>query len=135
MKNYSHIAHTLREQIHHFSERFASRFNRPKVRFLEEMFYGIQASKDSKLSNIGRALEEKIPLKKTEERLSHHLEQKGMGQRINQQIAKMGADRIKKETSFPRARLCLVAWNPSKCGETSSAIFRMRIGSCCSTAD
>jgi hypothetical protein len=62
------------------------------------MFYGIQASKDSKLSNIGRALEEGIPLKKTEERLSHHLAQKGMGQRINQQVAKMGADRIKKET-------------------------------------
>jgi hypothetical protein len=98
MKNYNRIAHTLREQIHLFSDRFAPRFSRPKIRFLEEMFYGIQASKDSKLSNIGRALEEKIPLKKTEERLSHHLEQKGMGQTINRQIAKMGADRIKKDT-------------------------------------
>lgn len=86
------------DQIHRFADRFASCFSKPKTRFLEEMFYGIQASKDSKLSNIGRALEEKIPLKKTEERLSHHLKQKGMGQSINQQIAKMGADRIRKET-------------------------------------
>lgn len=98
MKNYNRIAHTLREQIHLFSERFAPRFSRPKVRFLEEMFYGIQASKDSKLSNIGRALEEKIPLKKTEERLSHHLEQKGMGQEINRQVARMGANRVQKDT-------------------------------------
>jgi len=98
MKNYNRIARALREQIHHFSERFASRFSRPKLRFLEEMLYGIQASKDSKLSNIGRALEETIPLKKTEERLSHHLGQKGMAQSIHHQIAKMGASRIKRET-------------------------------------
>ena len=37
------------------------------------MIFGIQAAQDVKLSNIGRALGESIALKKTEERLSHHL--------------------------------------------------------------
>jgi len=98
MNNYTRIASSLRDQIHHFSLRLATFFSKPKRRFLEEMFYGIQASKDSKLSNIGRALEEKIHIKKTEERLSRNLAEPGLGQTINERIAQMGANRIKKDT-------------------------------------
>ena len=98
MNNYTRIISSLREQIHRFSERFSHRFSKPKCRFLEEMLYGIQASKDIKLSNIGRALEENIHLQKTENRLSRNLAQEGMGQEINEQIALMGADRVEEDT-------------------------------------
>ena len=37
-KDSSRIAHTLRDQIHRFTHRFSSRFSKPKIRFLEEMY-------------------------------------------------------------------------------------------------
>lgn len=42
-------------------------------KFLQQMLFGMQASGDIKLSNIGRALEESISLKKAEERWSRNL--------------------------------------------------------------
>ena len=71
----SRIAHTLREQFHDFTQTLASRLSKPMTRFLQEMVYGISASGDVKLSNIGRALQEQIPLQKTEDRLSRNLRQ------------------------------------------------------------
>jgi len=67
------VAGRLREQLEHFSGIFSPRFSKPQRRFFMQMVYGIQASQDVKLSSIGRALGEAIELKKTEERLSHHL--------------------------------------------------------------
>jgi hypothetical protein len=51
-----------------------------------------------KLSNIARALGEPIKLKKTEERLSHHLGAPGMSQVINQVLAASAADQVKEDT-------------------------------------
>ena len=51
----------------------------PKLRFIEQMLFGIAASQDCKLSQISRALQEPISLKKTEERLSHHLAEPELG--------------------------------------------------------
>ena len=57
----------------------------------------IQAQ-DVKLSNSGRALGEPIALKKTEERLSHHLAAAGMGQAVNEAVAQDAAARVRKDT-------------------------------------
>jgi hypothetical protein len=62
------------------------------------MIYGIQASQDSKLSSIGRALGEGIALKKTEERLSRHLAVEGMGQTINEVMIEHGKRRVHQDT-------------------------------------
>lgn len=62
------------------------------------MLYGLQAAKDIKLSCIGRELEEDIPLKKTEERLSRNLLREGLDEGIFRAIAKEGAKRIHKDT-------------------------------------
>jgi len=62
------------------------------------MIYGIQASQDVKLSSISRALGEEIALKKTEERLSHHLQTPGLGQQINEVIVGHAASRIGTDT-------------------------------------
>lgn len=96
--NPTRIAHTLREQFHDFTQTLAGGLSRPMTRFLEEMVYGISASGDVKLSNIGRALEEEIPLTKTEDRLSRNLAQKGLGKEVNKQIAQAAARRIHENT-------------------------------------
>ena len=56
----------IKTQITRFSNRLSSGLNKPKRKFLHQMIYGIQASKDIKLTNIGRSLGEEVPLKKTE---------------------------------------------------------------------
>ena len=74
------VGRRVREQVGRFSGIFSPRFSKPQAQFVEQMIFGIQAAQDVKLSNIGRALGEPIALKKTEERLSHHLAAAGMGQ-------------------------------------------------------
>ena len=84
--NDSEVGRRVRDQVRRFSGIFSPRFSKPQAQFVEQMIYGIQAAQDVKLSNISRALGETIKLKKTEERLSHHLGRRGMGQVINQAV-------------------------------------------------
>lgn len=92
------VARRVREQLVKFSGIFSPRFTKPQNGFLAEMIYGIQASQDVKLSSIGRALDESILLKKTEERLSRHLKLPGMDQAINEQIVEHAAPKVKADT-------------------------------------
>lgn len=94
----SEVGRRLREQIGKFSGIFLPRFSKPQGCFVEQMLYGMQAAQDVKLSNIGRALGEAIALKKTEERLSHHLAVPGMGQAINEAVVAQAADRVKEDS-------------------------------------
>ena len=94
----SAVGRRLREEIGKFSGIFYPRFSKPQGQFLEQMLYGLQAAQDVKLSNIARALGEPIKLKKTEERLSHHLAVPGMSQTINQVLAEAAADQVKEDT-------------------------------------
>ena len=96
--NRTQTAHRIREQISKFMGIFSPYFSKPKLKFIEQMVFGIQASKDVKLSNISRALGEPISLKKTEERLSRNLDTPGLGQAVNEQIAHAARRRIKKDT-------------------------------------
>ena len=47
---------SLKAQLSKFSGIISKDFNKPKKRLIKEMLYGIQASKDVKLSNISRTL-------------------------------------------------------------------------------
>ena len=96
--NRTRTALKIREQISKFLGIFSPHFSRPKLKFIEQMVFGIQASKDVKLSNISRALGEPISLKKTEERLSRNLDTPGLGQAVNEQIAYAARRRIKRDT-------------------------------------
>jgi len=62
------------------------------------MVFGLQSSKDIKLSNVARALDEPVSLKKTAERLSRNLKEEGLGQQLNEIIAAEGASKIHKDT-------------------------------------
>jgi hypothetical protein len=91
------IRSRLRVQIHNFSGKLSPRFSKPLGRFVEQMLYGILVSKDVKLSQIGRALEEPISFKKTEDRLSTNLNGDGLAGILLDQIARLGSRRVQKD--------------------------------------
>ena len=92
------VAEKLRAQIHQFLGIFSPHFSRPKLKFLEQMLYGVSASQDCKLSQVSRVLGESILLKKTEERLSRHLASPGLGDRVQRQIVVHAAKRVRSDT-------------------------------------
>jgi len=95
---YNRLVWKLREQIHQFSGKLSPQFSVPKRRFVEEMIYGIQAKQDVKLSQIARALEEDIPLSKTENRLSRNLDGEGMDGVLTDSLIKLGSHRVHRDT-------------------------------------
>jgi hypothetical protein len=72
----------------------------PKVvrRFVAEMTFGIQARGSVRLTEVGRALGEKISLKKTEERLSRQLGRRGLERRLQRRLMELAAPRIEDDT-------------------------------------
>ncbi len=66
----SKIAANLKGQLSKFSGIISKKFKKPKQKLIKQMLYGIQASKDVKLSNIATTLKEQQALIKTEDRLS-----------------------------------------------------------------
>jgi hypothetical protein len=77
--HYAKTAQKLREQILRFSGELSAGLPKPARRFIAEMVYGIQARQSVRLTEIGRALEERIPLRKTQYRLCRQLQRKGSG--------------------------------------------------------
>ena len=59
----------IKTQITRFFKRLSSGSDKPKRKFLHQRIYGTHASKEIKLSNIGRSLGQEILLKKSENRL------------------------------------------------------------------
>ena len=96
--DYNRMARKLREKIGVFSGVLSN--GTPKVagRFVQEMIYGIQASQSVVLTKIGRTLEEEVSLKKVEERLSRQLLRRGLGQKIQNNLLKLAAPLVSKDT-------------------------------------
>ena len=80
MGNDSIIAFRTREQLRKYLGIFSPQFrnSRWKMEFLGQMLFGIQASRDTLMSEIARSLQEEILAKKTQERLERHLATDGM---------------------------------------------------------
>lgn len=92
------VAARWRQQMHRFSGIFSPGFSRPQSRFIEPRLFGIAASQDGKLRQIGRALGGDISRKKTEERLSHHLAAPARGARLQRQVPTDAAGTIHRDT-------------------------------------
>jgi len=92
------IAGKIKSQITQFAQRISNDFKKPKRKFMVQMLYGIQASKDVKLSNIARSLNEETALIKTENRLSRHMGREELSEPINERLIREGAKRIKQDT-------------------------------------
>jgi hypothetical protein len=84
----------FKAQLSKFSGIISKPYSKTTKRFFKEMLYGIQASQDVKLSNIGRSLQEDVALIKTEDRLSRNLSKEDFSDHINQQIIRLADDKI-----------------------------------------
>ena len=96
--NSSKTAFKVRAQLDGFLGLFSARFSKPMQRFLSQMLFGIQAAQDVKLSRIGRALQESIPIGKTENRLSRNLAHERMDQRLHERVLEHVAPTIGRDT-------------------------------------
>ena len=94
--HYAKTALKLREQILKFSGELSSGLPKPGRRFIAEMLYGIQARQSVRLTEIGRALEERIPLRKTQYRLCRQLQRQGLWERLTRTLCRMAASRIEE---------------------------------------
>ncbi len=72
--------------------------SRPKKKFISQVLYGIQASRDVKLSNIARSLSEDIDLIQTEKRLSRHIISKDLAGSVNNALMEEARFRIQQGT-------------------------------------
>ena len=98
MEHNSKIAGRIKAQITRFGHKISDGYKKPLRKWMIQMFYGIQASKDVKLSNIARSLNEEIPLIKTETRLSRNLGRMDLTEPINGKLIAEGGRRIQQET-------------------------------------
>lgn len=96
--NRSVTAFRAREQLKRFLGELTPQFSKPLGRFVGDMLYGIQASQDVKLSEIARALDEPITMKKIEDRLSRMLRSEEIEPTLAEVIARLGARRVRQDT-------------------------------------
>src|SRR4030042_3789911 len=95
---YAKTAHKLREQIIKLSGVLSSGLPKTARRFVLEMIYGIQARQSVRLTEIGRALGEKIAIRKTEYRLCRQLERAELWDRVTDSLCRLAAPQIKETT-------------------------------------
>ena len=88
----------IKSQITRFSAKVSLGLDKPKRKFIHQMIYGIQASKDVKLTNIARALDEDIPLIKTVTRLSGQIKSKDLTFNIGERLIEEAKPFIKDDT-------------------------------------
>lgn len=98
MGNDSTTAFRTREQLRRFLGIFSPRFSKPKLEFLGQMLFGIQAARDTLVSEIARSLQEDILAKKTQERLEHHLQADGLDDKIHGSLLCDAASSIHEDT-------------------------------------
>ncbi len=92
------VAGKLRVRIGRFSGELSRGLCLPAQRFVSEMVYGIQASQSVMLTEIGRTLEERIPLRKTEGRLSRNLQRRTLGDTLQHHVLQLAAGHIGRDT-------------------------------------
>ena len=98
MNNDKTITERVQQQITRFSKKVTKELKKSRKRFVSQMIFGIQASRDIKLSNVCRSLNEEIKLIKTEQRLSRQISREDLTAHINITILKEGYRKIKRDT-------------------------------------
>jgi len=87
----------FKAQVNKFSGIISKELNKVQSRLVKELVYGIQASKDIKISSVSRSLQESIPLAKTEDRICRNLAAKDISSDINAQILRLGSSKVTKD--------------------------------------
>jgi len=91
-------ASKMRAHLAEFSGKLSSGLSKPAQRFVGEALYGIAARGSVRLSEIGRSLEETIPLIKTETRLSRNLGREELREHLGAAMLQEGSARIRERT-------------------------------------
>jgi hypothetical protein len=92
------IGRKLRQQIHYFSGELCKGMGVVASRFVEEAVFGLSASGSVRLTEIGRALEEKIPLHATHKRLSRNLADESLEHKTGHSVLELGSKHINEDT-------------------------------------
>lgn len=92
------VARNLRTRIGRFSGDLSKGLCLAAQRFVSEMVYGIQASESVLLTEVGRSLEEAIPLHKTEDRLSRNLQRPELEDTLQENLLRMASGRVGADT-------------------------------------
>ena len=92
------IASKAKAQLAGFMGKVFTHFSKPARRFVEECIYGIQASGDTKLSSIVRAIDDDIRPIYTEKRLSRNLDDETLETSIADAVLKDGARSVRADT-------------------------------------
>ena len=103
--NDTRIASKAKAQLANFIGKVFTHFPNPGKRFVEECIYGIQASGDTKLSSIVRAIDDDIRPIYTEKRLSRNLDDDTLEQAVAEAVLKDGAKSVRADTEPPPAPL------------------------------
>jgi Transposase DDE domain len=96
--NFSHLANKLRCKVTKFSGILSRGLDKTARRFVQEAIYGIIASESVMLTEIGRQLESRVSLKKTEERFSRQLIKPDIWKCLQKGILSMASERVKEKT-------------------------------------
>ena len=97
--NDSTIAFRTKEQLGNFLGKVFTHFSKPKKKFIADMLYGIQASGDTQLSSIMRAINDDASMRyAVEKRLSRNVSDETLGTEIDKAILAEGAKHVKKDT-------------------------------------
>lgn len=115
----------LRAQLEGFSGKLACGLPKPLRKFIFHVLYGLMARRSVLLSEISRALEERIALHKTVTRLSHHLASPFLQRGLEDALLREAATQIGKDT--------LIVLDPSEIvkpyAEKMEGLCRVRDGS------
>ena len=96
--NDTKIASKAKAQLANFMGKVFTHFSKPSRRFVEECIYGIQASGDTKLSSIVRAVDDDIRPIHTEKRLSRNLDDDGLEAAVSGAVLRDGARSVRGDT-------------------------------------
>lgn len=92
------IGRKLRQQIHYFSGELCTGLGKVSSRFIEEAIFGISSSGSVRLTEISRALDEKIDLHATHKRLSRNLADEMLEPTVGEKMLQLGSKRINRDT-------------------------------------
>lgn len=96
--NRSQVAGKLKGQICEFSGKLCEGLPKVVGRFVEEAVYGILCKQSVRVAEVARALNERIRLIKTENRLCRQLGRRDLGERITENVIEQGAFHVKEDT-------------------------------------
>ena len=107
--NDSIIAFRAKEQLGKFLGKVFAHFSKPRKKFLADMLYGIQASGDTQLSSVMRAINDDPDMRHAvEKRLSRNVANEDIGDEIDKAILAEGARHVTRRRS---ARSSGSAWS------------------------